>query len=141
MSLESGTPQSTEINTTFAQTLRVRVTNSDGLATPQVQVFFLDSGSVSLSAISVLADANGYAEVTATADNTVGSYQVTAIVDGNHTSTESPISQVFDLTNLAPVPVVNQSANPLPMLSSWMLALLGLLMLVAGASRRRRPRG
>jgi hypothetical protein len=141
MSLESGTPQSTEINTTFAQTLRVRVTNSDGLATPQVQVFFLDSGGVNLSAISVLADANGYAEVTATADSTVGSYQVTAIVDGNHTSTESPISQVFDLTNLAPVPVVDQSANPLPVLSNWMLAMLGLMMLVAGASRRRRPRG
>ncbi len=138
MSLESGTPQSTLVNTSFAQKLRVRVTNSDGLVTPQVQVFFLASGGATLSAISVLADANGYAEVTATADNTVGTYQVTAIVDGDHTSTESDISQVFNLTNLAPVFI--QNAQAIPSLSTGALALLGLLILVVVASRRRRSR-
>ncbi|WP_165371670.1 FG-GAP-like repeat-containing protein [Pseudolysobacter antarcticus] len=132
MSLESGTPQSTLVNTSFAQKLRVRVVNSDGLATPQVQVFFLASGGATLSAISVLADANGYAEVTATADSTVGAYQVTAIVDGDHTSTESDVSQVFNLTNLAPV-VVQQNVQQIPSLSTWSLLLLGVLLATLGA--------
>jgi len=134
MTLDSGTPQSTLIYTAFAQKLRVKVVNSDGQVTPQVQVFFLSSGGATLSALSALADANGYAEVSATADGTVGSYQVTAIVDGNHTSTESDISQVFTLTNLAPV--IQQNIQPIPSLSTWSLLLLGLLLASLGAMWR-----
>ncbi len=135
MTLESGTPQSTLINTTFAQKLRVKVVNSNGEVTPQVQVFFLSDSGVTLSAISVLADANGYAEVTATADGNVGLHQVTAIVDGDHTSTESDISQVFNLTNLTPV-VIQENVQQIPSLSTWSLLLLGLLLATLGAMWR-----
>ena len=102
MQLASGTPQSqsTPINTTFSQKLRVKVAAFDGV-TPQLRVYFLANGGAILSSLSALADVNGIAEVTATADGTVGSYQVTAIVYDTSTDDESPVSQTFDLTNTA----------------------------------------
>lgn len=102
MTLASGTPQSTFVNTAFAQKLRVKVTDSLNAATPQVRVFFSTSGNAILTPSSALADANGFAEVTATANGVVGSYQVGAIVFD--TSTEAPITQLFNLTNLAAIP-------------------------------------
>jgi len=99
MTLVSGTPQSTPVNTTFAQKLRVKVTAWDSSVTPQVRVYFLSTGGAVLSAASALADATGIAEVTATADATVGSYQVGAIV--YDTVLEQPITQTFNLTNTA----------------------------------------
>jgi len=102
MTLASGTPQSTFVNTAFAQKLRVRVTDSLNAATPQVRVFFTTAGNATLTPSSALADASGFAEVTATANGVVGSYQVGAIVFD--TSTEAPITQLFNLTNLAAIP-------------------------------------
>jgi hypothetical protein len=102
MTLTSGTPQSTFVNTAFAQKLRVKVTNSLNEVTPQVRVFFTTTGNATLTPSSALADANGFAEVTATANGVVGSYQVGAIVFD--TSTETPITQLFNLTNLAALP-------------------------------------
>ncbi len=99
MELTSGTPQSTQVNTTFAQKLRVKVTGWDGSPTPQVRVYFLENGGVTLSSASALADANGFAEVTATADGSLGAHQVGAIV--YDTVIETPITQLFDLTNTA----------------------------------------
>lgn len=105
MALTSGNPQSAPVNTAFAQKLRVKVTDSLNAVTPQVRVYFLPSGNAganaTLSPSSALADANGFAEVTATANGIVGAYQVGAIV--YDTSTESPITQLFNLTNLAAV--------------------------------------
>ena len=102
MTLPSGTPQSTLVNTPFAQKLRVKVTNTAGEVTPQVRVYFLSNGGATLAPSSALADATGFAETTATADSSVGSYQVGAIV--YDTSSETPITQLFDLTNVAAVP-------------------------------------
>ena len=101
MTLANGSGQSTTVNTTFAQKLRVKVTGFDGAALPQVRVYFLATTGATLSAVSALADGSGFAEVTATADGTVGSYQVGAIV--YDTVLEQPITQVFNLTNTAAV--------------------------------------
>ncbi len=105
MALTSGTPQSTPVNIAFAQKLRVKVTDSLNAVTPQVRVYFSASNNAganaTLSPSSALADATGFAEVTATANGVVGSYQIGAIVFD--TSTESPITQIFNLTNVAAV--------------------------------------
>lgn len=134
----SGTPQSTPVNTTFAQKLRVRVTAWDNSATPQVRVYFVASGGAVLSASSALADANGFAEVTATADATVGSYQVTAIV--YDTVLEQAILQPFDLTNTAGGIPPGGGPGPgtsvaVPMNSP--LALMGLALAMLAFARRR----
>lgn len=137
MALTSGNPQSTDVNTSFAQKLRVKVTNSSNAATPQVRVYFVASGGATLSSVSALADANGFAEVTATADNTVGSYQVGAIV--YDTSTEAPIMQLFSLTNTAPA--VPSGVAGIPTLSEWgLIVLSGLLAFGSFVSLRRQHR-
>ena len=105
MVLTSGNPQSTPVNTAFTKKLRVKVTDSLNAVTPQVRVYFIASANpganATLSPSSALADATGFAEVTATANGVIGAYQVGAIVFD--TSTESPITQLFNLTNLAAV--------------------------------------
>lgn len=99
MTLVSNTPQSTTVNTSFAQKVRVKVIAFDNSVTQQVRVHFLATGGAVLPAASALADANGIAEVTATADAKVGAYQVTAIV--YDTVLEHSITQTFNLTNTA----------------------------------------
>lgn len=138
MTTAGGTPQSTPINTTFAQKLRVQVTGWDGSVTPQVRVFFLASGGAVLSADSALADANGIAEVTATADGTVGSYQVSAVV--YDTVLEQPITQTFDLTNTAGGNPPGNPGSPAPVPVDSPLALLGLSLAVLACVRRRARR-
>ena len=109
MTLTSGTAQSTQVNTTFPQKLRVKVTGWDGSPLPQVRVYFLATTGATLSAVSALADSNGFAEVTATADATVGPYQVIAVV--YDTVIEQPITQTFNLTNLAAATLSVASAS------------------------------
>ncbi|HET9794665.1 MAG TPA: hypothetical protein VFS34_09400, partial [Thermoanaerobaculia bacterium] len=133
MALAGGTPQTTAILTTFGQKLSVRLTDTQGNPTPQVLVYFVTptSGpSATLSANAVLTDANGVAEVTATANGTPGSYGAGAYVF--HTTIEKPIFQTFALTNQA------ESASPVPMLSWPGLAMLGLLLAGAGLWAARR---
>lgn len=81
------------------------MTDSLNAVTPQVRVYFITSANpganATLSPSSALADATGFAEVTATANGVIGAYQVGAIVFD--TSTEFPITQLFNLTNLAAV--------------------------------------
>jgi hypothetical protein len=131
MVLNGGTPQSTPTTTKFAQTLSVKLTDGNGKPTPQVLVYFLAPASgagATLSASSALTDANGIAQVTATANATAGSYQVGAVVF--QTSIEQPIALPFDLTNTAlPPPPPPQSAVPAPGLNIWgMLLLIGMLL-------------
>ncbi len=133
ITLAGGTPQSTPVNTTFSQKLRVKVTAWDGAVTPQVKVYFVATGGAKLSAVSALADANGFAEVTATADSTVGTYQVSAIV--YDTVLEAPIVQTFDLTNVGAAVSNMQS---IPTLSEYGVMLLGMLMASIGAFWHRR---
>lgn len=137
IALAGGTPQSTPTTTTFAQTLSVKLTDTNGQPTPQVRVFFLPPASgagAALSASSVLTDANGIAQVTATANATAGNYQVGAVVF--QTSIEQPIAVAFDLTNTAlpppPPPPPPQVAVPAPALGiEGLLVLIGSLFALA----------
>ena len=138
MALNSGTPQSTPTTTQFAQTLSVKLVDGNGQPTPQVRVFFLppaNGASATLSALSVLTDANGIAQVTATANATAGSYQVGAVVF--QTSIEQPISLAFSLTNTALPPPLQQGAVPAPVLgpSGLMILICGLLGLACTAKK------
>ena len=138
MATVSGTPQSTPINTTFAQKLRVKVTGWDGSNTPQVRVYFIASGGVVLSAESALADANGVAEVTAMADATVGLHQVSAVV--YNTVLEQPITQTFDLTNTAGSIPPGGGGGPVSVPANSPLALMGLSLAMLAFVRRRMRR-
>lgn len=141
MALNGGTPQSTPTTTQFAQTLSVKLTDGNGKPTPQVLVYFLaptSGASANLSAISALTDANGIAQVTATANATAGNYQVGAIVF--QTSIETPITAVFNLTNtgLPPPPPPPQAAVPAPALGNGsLMVLIGTLLGLASLYLKR----
>ncbi len=140
IALVGGTPQSTPTTTKFAQTLSVKLTDANGQPTPQVLVYFLPPASgagATLSAASALTDANGIAQVTATANAIAGSYQVGAAVF--QTSIETPILVAFNLTNTAlpPPPPPPQTAVPAPGLNLWgMLTLIGTLLCASALSAR-----
>lgn len=135
MTTVSGTPQSIPVNTIFSQKLRVKVTGWDNSATPQVRVYFITSGGVVLSAESALADANGFAEVTAAADATVGLHQVTAIV--YDTVLEQPITQIFSLTTTPGGIPPGGGGGPTPVPVDSPLALVGLSLAMLAFVRRR----
>ncbi|MFN0062614.1 MAG: Ig-like domain-containing protein [Myxococcaceae bacterium] len=81
----SGSPQSTIVNTAFAAPFVARVTDSNGDPVPNTLVTLTAPGagaSAALSAPSVTTDLSGYATFTATANTTLGSYQITADVAG-----------------------------------------------------------
>lgn len=80
-----GDGQSAPVNTPFPEPLVVLVTDAFGNAVEGVDVAFSAPGSgasAMLSAPSATTDANGLAQVTATANGTPGSYAVTATVSG-----------------------------------------------------------
>jgi Bacterial Ig-like domain (group 1) len=138
IALVSGTPQTTSVNTVFGQTLRVQLTDSNGNPTPQVRVYFTAPATgpgAALSAMSTLTDANGIAEVSATASGTAGDYQVGAFVF--MTTVEHPIFVTFHLTNNAPQPTPEVAV---PTMNEWGMIIF-LLCAGAGAMyhmRRRR---
>ena len=128
IALVSGTPQITPVTTLFPQTLQVKLTDTLGNPTPQVQVFFVaptSGASAVLSQSSVLTDANGIAQVTATANASAGSYQVGAVVF--HTTIEQPIFVAFDLTN-----TLESTAAGIPTLTPGMLLATAVLLAAAG---------
>ncbi len=99
MTVTSGDAQQTVVATAFANPLEVRVADADGAPLAGIEVIFsapAAGASASLSAITVVTDANGRAAVTAIANGTVGSYQVDALVP----SLEIP--RPIRLINLAP---------------------------------------
>lgn len=91
-SIGGGTQQSTQVNTTFPQPLKVRVRDQFQNAVAGVVAQFLapgsgasavlSAGSQSGTTLNVATDAAGEAVVQATANSTVGSYTVTAQVAG-----------------------------------------------------------
>ncbi len=94
-----GTPQSTLVSTGFATALQVTVKDGNGnLLSGQTVTFSVpNSGaSATLSAPSAVTNASGVASVTATANATAGSYQVTASL--------AALSATFSLTNTAASP-------------------------------------
>ncbi len=91
-SIGGGTQQSTQVNTAFPQPLKVRVRDQFQNAVAGAVAHFLapnsgasavlSSGAQSGAMLDVATDAAGEAVVQATANSTVGSYTVTAQVDG-----------------------------------------------------------
>jgi uncharacterized protein (TIGR03437 family) len=101
----SGNNQSAPVNTAFGSPLVVQVTTSAGTAANIPVQFRVASGSVSLNATNVSTDANGQAQVTATAGSVTGAATVTATV----TSNTGVGSQTFSLTVLPPAPAITAS--------------------------------
>jgi len=80
----------------FGQLLKVQVNDADGNPVPNALVTFVapvSGASAVISPSSVMTDMGGQAGVSATANAIVGSYEVTANVDG------AAIPAVFELTN------------------------------------------
>jgi N-acetylneuraminic acid mutarotase len=93
----AGSPQSTVVNTPFAQALKAKVMDSgNNPVTGAVVTFAVPGSGASAGCVPsnpVLTDANGLATVTCTANTTAGSYAVNA-------STNGMTPAVFNLTNL-----------------------------------------
>ena len=125
-----GTGQSAAVGTAFANALVVKAVDAGGNPLPCVPVTFTPpAGSVpsaTLSATTVVTDINGEARVTATANDNIGSYAITA---------SAPVIEpaTLNLTNLG-------AAAPTPVPTLDLLSLLGLSGLVAtmGVWLRRR---
>lgn len=107
----SGTPQGATINTAFAAPLVVQVLDVDGDPVAGTTVTFAVPGSgpsAVLTTITVTTDANGLAQVNATANGITGNYVVSASVAGVATSAN------FNLTNLAGAASAVASASGTP---------------------------
>lgn len=90
--------QQVAIEMAFPEALLVRVLDGAGVPVPNATVTFsvpVDGASATLDRVTVTSNADGEASVTATANDMVGNYQVTAAVAG----VELPA--VFSLVNLA----------------------------------------
>jgi len=95
----TGGVQSTPVNTPFPLPLVVFVSDQYGNAVPGVDVAFAApaaGASAVLSATTTATDANGFAQVEATANAIVGSYIVTATVDGIAPPAEFQLSNRVD---------------------------------------------
>ncbi len=92
-----GTPQSAQVGSQFASTLQAKVTDTNNNPVTGVMVTFAapTSGASATLSTPALTDVNGLTSVTATANGIVGSYTVTASVNGASTSAN------FSLTNVA----------------------------------------
>jgi hypothetical protein len=80
----SSTPQSAQVQTAFAQPLKVTIADTRGNPVPGITVHFDRPASppwATLSAAQAVTGADGTAQVTATAEAAPGSYQVTARID------------------------------------------------------------
>jgi adhesin/invasin len=96
----AGTPQSTIVNTTFATALKATVRDGNNNPVPGVTVTFTapSTGASarfggSATSVTGVTDGNGVATVAPRANNTAGSYTVTASVTGVATPA------TFSLTN------------------------------------------
>ncbi len=99
IAVSAGTPQSAYLSAPFATPLTVLVTDSYGNIVANADVTFTapaSGASATLSAPQCFTGSNGICQVTATANATVGSYTVTATING----TSDTVS--FSLTNNPP---------------------------------------
>jgi hypothetical protein len=126
------TPQSTAVNTAFADALAVTVTDAGGSPVPAVDVTFTAPGSGasgvfsnSTTTITVATNASGVAAAPFTANGTAGGpYTVSAVASGLTTVN-------FSLTNTSGTPA---TGRPIPALHDWALLLLGFVLLLLGAT-------
>lgn len=109
ISVVAGGDQQTVVGTAFAQPIQVRVVDRQELPLAGVEVRFsapAQGASASLSAATVVTDADGLASVTAIANPIAGDYQIEALV----TSLEIPLP--IGMTNLpAPTAIVTPNAG------------------------------
>ncbi|WP_238548950.1 DUF4347 domain-containing protein [Acaryochloris marina] len=99
LTISGGNNQSTTVNTAFANTLDVTVTDQFGNLVPNTTLNYSapsTGASSTLSATTATTDNNGVASVSATANDTAGTFTVTAtgvgVTAGNFTLTNSPIA-------------------------------------------------
>jgi hypothetical protein len=122
--VSGGGTQSTTVSTPFGTPLQVLLTDAQGNPVSGAQVPFTPPASGASAVITgspATTDAAGHAQVTATANASAGSYNVTASF-----GTLPPVS--FALTNTA----APQQTNDVPALSTWGLA--ALVLSLAGVS-------
>jgi uncharacterized protein (TIGR03437 family) len=105
LTIVSGNNQSAPVNAAFTSPLVVQVSVSSGSAANIPVQFHVASGSVALSATTVTTDANGMAQVTATAGTVTGAASVTASI----TSNTGVGQQTFSLNVLPPAPAISTS--------------------------------
>jgi uncharacterized repeat protein (TIGR01451 family) len=108
LAIDSGSPQSATVDSAFAQALQVKVTDPSGAPVQNARVMFTppSAGATAvLSASSVLTNANGLAQTSASASQTAGSYDLIATVDGAAAGVR------FNLPNTPGAPVAI-SASP-----------------------------
>lgn len=109
LSIVAGAVQAADIGTDFADLLVVALVDANGDPVPDADVSFeapttgasaalTDGNQPAATTLSVATDENGEASVLATANDTPGCYGVTATAAG------APVSVVFELTNIDPVP-------------------------------------
>ncbi|HEU4664041.1 MAG TPA: Ig-like domain-containing protein [Dokdonella sp.] len=99
LAVAGGTPQSAVVDSDFAQPLALRVSDAHDNPVAGATVAFAapaSGASASLSAATATTDADGFAAVGATANASVGSYDVSATVAG------AAQAAVFALQNLPP---------------------------------------
>jgi hypothetical protein len=130
----SGTPQGATINTAFAAPLVVQVLDVDGDPVAGATVTFSVPGSgpgAILATVTATTDANGLAQVSATANGAAGSYVVSASVGGVATAAS------FNLTNLAGAASAVASASGTPqsaVVNTAFTAPLGVIVADAGGN-------
>ena len=87
--VQTGSGQTAGTNAPFAQPLKVTIRDATGQVVPGVTVIFAAPGagaSATLSAGSIVTDANGVAQVNATANGTAGPYAVIATAASGNVS-------------------------------------------------------
>ncbi len=111
-----GTPQSAQANAPFAAPLQATVTDSAGHPLNNLTVIFtapLSGASATLPGGSALTNASGVASITPTANGTLGSYNVTAVVGA--------LMATFALTNTpaTPTSVLATATTPTSVSITW----------------------
>lgn len=106
---QSGSGQSANLNTDFAQPLQIKVVDPNGNPIANVRITFnapaSGAGATFPGGNVGLTDANGLVSVTVKANDTAGSYNVTANI-----GPDSVNDAVFSLTNTSPGGIPNPSS-------------------------------
>ena len=112
ITVASGSPQTTRVNTNFAERLTTAVKDSNGNGVSGVTVTFAapaGGASATLSSPTAITDTEGEAFVFATANSTAGSYSVTATTTG--VATPATFSLTNTVSAFVDIAFVQQPSN------------------------------
>ena len=112
ITVASGSPQTTRVNTNFAERLTAAVRDSNGNGVSGVTVTFAapaGGASATLSSPTAITDTAGEAFVFATANSTAGSYSVTATTTG--VATPATFSLTNTVSAFVDIAFVQQPSN------------------------------